>query len=1265
MKLKLRIIIFLLQCSMAGFSQTAPGGVSANLRIWLKPEVGITTSGTNVSNWADQSGIATPNNFDQTNATAQPTLTAAAAVYNFHPAINFVTNKFLRSRVVTNAPFTADNLNGTLHVVLNKTSVAGAQDTFGFGGSTTLAAPGTANTPVMGATGGNPYWYDGDWPNAPSIPMTAGKTHIQGFSWRYNVTGSGILSLDGKNASTTPNPDFIQTAQGAILGSQPEEFNGLMQEVIAYERELTLAEKQRVNSYLGIKYGVSLDQTVAQNYLDSGSGIIWNATANAAYGKNIAGIGRDDLSSLNQKESQSVNTGFQVTIGLTTIEPTNAGNTAAFGSDKNFMVWGDDGAAATFSTPTTNGHGVDTRYTRIWKIQETGNVGIVKFAVPSTIGASGKVYLVRSTNPTFDAGDEYIPLTTYTVGSIAYLACDINFNTGDFFTLATNTNPATIALSITPATATVAEGSTQIIKVGFPTGITLVTNTIADYTITGTGINGTDCTTLSGSVTIPAGQNSVDINVAALSDNVLETNETITLTGTTVTSIEGSEWTTVAANKTTTVTITDANPASDKFLSFVPTTISTPEGTATSVVVSLPSGITAVNDITFNYAVSGTASSGSDFTALSGTGTIVAGQNSVSIAVTPLTDSIIEPNETIILTGGAITGSPLTGFTWSSSANTSTITITDVTSAASKILNITPTAVSVAEGSPTTLTVSLPTGITVASPLVVSYTVSGTATSVTDYTALTGSVTIPAGSGSATITVAALTDSLIEANETVIVTGGTTAGYTWGSSDVATVTITDVSNAASKVLSITPATVSIVEGGSTTLTISLPTGVIVASPLTVSYTISGTATSATDYNALSGTVIIPAGSGSTTITVASLSDISIEPDETVILTGGTTSGFTWNASASNSTVTITDVTSPANKTLSFSPTTVSTAEGTTTVLTVSLPTGITSTSPITADYTVTGTATSGTDYTALTGSVTIPAGQNSITINMSALTDGAIESNETVILTGGTITATPLTGFTWNVSANTATVTITDVSDPASKVLSITPSTVDVAEGSNTILTISLPTGVTTANALAVNYTVSGTAISGTDYTALTGSVTIPAGQGSATITLAASADSLIESSETVIITGATTAGFTWNPSANIATITITDVTNAANKVLSITPATVSTAEGTATVLTVSLPTGITTATSIVVNYIVSGTATSATDYTALSGSVTIPVGQGSATINVSALTDGIIESDETVVVTGGTTSGFTWSPSASSSTVTITDVTSAANKKY
>ncbi|MFB2837786.1 choice-of-anchor I family protein [Floridanema evergladense] len=83
--------------------------------------------------------------------------------------------------------------------------------------------------------------------------------------------------------------------------------------------------------------------------------------------------------------------------------------------------------------------------------------------------------------------------------------------------------------------------------------------------------------------------------------------------------------------------------------------------------------------------------------------------------------------------------------------------------------------------------------------------------------------------------------------------------------------------------------------------------------LTVTYTISSTATNGIDYNNLTGSVVIPAGRASTTITVTPVNDANArEGNETIILT--LVDGATYDlGSISSATVTITDNTTGALK----------------------------------------------------------------------------------------------------------------------------------------------------------------------------------------------------------------------------------------------------------------------------------------------------------------------------------------------------------------
>ncbi len=196
-------------------------------------------------------------------------------------------------------------------------------------------------------------------------------------------------------------------------------------------------------------------------------------------------------------------------------------------------------------------------------------------------------------------------------------------------------------------------------------------------------------------------------------------------------------------------------------------------------------------DTVVNYSVTGTAGSGADFTALSGSVTILAGSTSALIDVATIDNAILEDNETVIVT---LTGTDDSDVTVSTApgANTATVTIADNDTATVSITANDSTAAEPANDGQFTVTMSA----TSDKDTVINYSVAGTAGSGTDFTALSGSVTILAGSTTAVIDVATIDNAILEDNETAIVTltGTNDADVTVSTApgaNTATVTIAD------------------------------------------------------------------------------------------------------------------------------------------------------------------------------------------------------------------------------------------------------------------------------------------------------------------------------------------------------------------------------------------------------------------------------------------------------------------------------------------
>jgi hypothetical protein len=104
-----------------------------------------------------------------------------------------------------------------------------------------------------------------------------------------------------------------------------------------------------------------------------------------------------------------------------------------------------------------------------------------------------------------------------------------------------------------------------------------------------------------------------------------------------------------------------------------------------------------------------------------------------------------------------------------------------------------------------------------AEALTVRYTVGGTATAGSDYVALPGAVTIPAGAASATIAVVPLDDTLGEPEETVIVTLSADAAYVIGTPGSAVMALTSDDNPPDLVASALSAPSNAVAGATVTV----------------------------------------------------------------------------------------------------------------------------------------------------------------------------------------------------------------------------------------------------------------------------------------------------------------------------------------------------------------------------------------------------------------------------------------------------------------
>ena len=758
------------------------------------------------------------------------------------------------------------------------------------------------------------------------------------------------------------------------------------------------------------------------------------------------------------------------------------------------------------------------------------------------------------------------------------------------------------------------------------------------------------------------------------------------------------------------------------------------EGDATTAyTVSLsPSGVIPTSDLTVTYATSdGTATAGSDYTAASGTLAFTgasAGPHTFTVQTTE--DSADDYGETFSVTISSPAGgggpSPVLG---TSSVSTTIIaevselkppptivpppvSLPDEPTPGAITLSVSPSSIAEDDG-PTAVrvTVTLRGGATQSEDVTVSLALSGTAGE-SDYTASSlPAITIPAGqsSGSGTLTITPADDGIVESPESIFVTGSA-AGF---DDAAASISLTDASDDNRKVvkafLSIESPSAETPEGSTAEFTVTLSHRV--AADITVAWSVIPGTADAGDVTAAAGTVTFTANSaaGATqTIEVAVPDDNLSELAETFSVTLGTISGdlasrvlVDPNASSASATIAESD---PITVSIS-GPSTVDEGENTT-AYTVSLsPSGVTPAADLTVNYaTSNGTATGGSDFTAVSGTLTFTradAGARTFTVQTTqdSIDEGTGETFSVTIsdpvggggpspVLGTSSVSTKIVEENSGITPPPAivpppvpppTIVLPPLQPPTLEppqepppdeptaiemTLSVSPSNIAEDDGPTAVtVTVTLKGGATQSEDVNVTLALSGTA-GESDYTASSlAAITIPAGRssGSGTLTITPSDDGIVENPESIIVTGSA-AGF----DDASAPISLTDASDDDGEVvkafLSIESPSAETPEGSTAEFTVTLSRQV--AADITVAWSVIPRTADAGDITATVGTVTFAANSAAGatqSIEIEVVDDNLSEPAETFTVTLGTVSGDLASrvlvaPNASSAAATISE---------
>ena len=526
------------------------------------------------------------------------------------------------------------------------------------------------------------------------------------------------------------------------------------------------------------------------------------------------------------------------------------------------------------------------------------------------------------------------------------------------------------------------------------------------------------------------------------------------------------------------------------------------------------------------------------------------------------------------------------------------------------------------------------------SNLTVFYSLSGTATNGLDFIALPGAVTIPAGSTEVLVPVTASHPDETAGNKLVNLAINTNTNYFTGTSSGATVTIYD--DFATTVT--VAATDSIAwEGAGNIGTFTVTRAGNLAANLWVNFSLGGSATNGVDYAALPLSMLIPSGAASATLTVNPITDFQLKGKRSVIATLQSAPGYmVGNPGVAQ--ITVLDDDMPA---VSLAATVTNASEaGPISGQFTFVRSGAVS-NPLTVNFKIFGTAINGVDYAAISNSIVIPAGTNSVSLAINPIPDSIREATETVVLV---LKDDP----SYNLNTTTPqTVTITDNNSGGLPGIGFEWPAISDWE-SQTVVQLLISLSTPSSSTVTANYAVTGGTATGNwvDYYLPNGQVSFAPGQTNQSITLFVLEDSLVEPNETIVISLSNPVNALLDANSNLVytildddasgSVSVTTITNASESGLVSGIARISRSGGTNS----DLP----------VNFQVTGTASSPTDFAPFGNSVVIPAGRRSVDLVIAPADDGTAEPAKSVIITLTGVQGSASIGSPSSATVWITN---------
>ncbi|MDH6310946.1 hypothetical protein M2451_003810 [Dysgonomonas sp. PFB1-18] len=308
-----KLLLFFLTICIGGIYAQSPGGIGSP-ELWFQTK-SLSSNLNGEYRWVDYSGDSLRLNvYDTQGASAgEEYKTSTFRSYNGHPAISLDKLLDTKTREVmlkrTNLSQAtifgvfAPNINFNSEMLLYGLNGRGGQ---GIWLSTDKIYPSRESSKSVfdyGQSEGMDLMYSANDRETDVNKFREGSMRIVAY-YRSIPPSTGIwgerdkavISFGYYKSNNTNN-----TASFSIPVSANRQFTGYIPEFIAYNRLLNPLERRQVDSYLAVKYGLSLPVS----YFGSKGQLLWDYDENTIYNNRITALYRDDASGLNQLESST------------------------------------------------------------------------------------------------------------------------------------------------------------------------------------------------------------------------------------------------------------------------------------------------------------------------------------------------------------------------------------------------------------------------------------------------------------------------------------------------------------------------------------------------------------------------------------------------------------------------------------------------------------------------------------------------------------------------------------------------------------------------------------------------------------------------------------------------------------------------------------------------------------------------------------------------------------------------------------------------